>query len=236
MSTTVIILSYKRPGNLRKIVDSLMAGPVKPAEVIVFNNDPETKLGGKFRGATVINAGRNMFCLTKHAIGLLAETEHCLFVDDDLFLSPGTLSNFEWWARKYPESVLGFFGVRLNRGSGRPYTEGTHLNKPAQTMEPTVVDVVVGRAHFCHVRKLAQAFEFRSRVPEFWRRTFLTRESEDIILSLANLYNGHRNFIMPIGTGAGFTDLPEGAHSLHKRGKHYGQRDLTVKALMGIGG
>jgi len=82
-----------------------MAGSVKPAEIIVFNNDFETKLGRKFRGATVINAGRNMFCPIRHAVGLLVETEHCLFVDDDLFLSPGTLAGFEGWARKHPESM-----------------------------------------------------------------------------------------------------------------------------------
>jgi len=235
MTTTVIILSYKRQKNLCKIVDSLWRGRVKPAKVIVFNNDPKVKLGDTLRGVAVVNSAENLFCMTKHALGLLAETSHCLFIDDDLRLSPGALGVFEGQGRKFPDAILGLFGVRLRRGHDKPYTAGQHFNNPAILKKPTAVDVVVGRVHYCHINKLSAAFEMRSRIPGFWIKPFLTREGEDVILSLANIINGHKNYILPTNDRLGYADLPDGPHSLRRRGKHSGQRNLAVKALMSLG-
>ena len=42
--TAIILAHYKqRENNLKKIVDNLMAGTVKPDEIIIFIDNPEIK-------------------------------------------------------------------------------------------------------------------------------------------------------------------------------------------------
>lgn len=230
MDITVIILHYKRPlDNLQIIVDRLLSKPDKSLrEIVIFNNDPGVKLGQKYRGATVINAGRNFFVPIRHALALALESTHYLFIDDDISISPATLGVFGEWAGKFPEAVLGLFGMRVAVGSRNPYTEGKHFNSKTRPKGPAEVDVVVGRVHFCKNYKLSQAFWWRSRIPEFHTKQRLTRVGEDIVLSLANRFAGHKNFLIPLGQGVEFQELSEGTFSVCKTGKHWEQRNRTV--------
>jgi len=82
VDVTAIVLSWKRVGNLDKIINSLQGNSVKPKEIIVVNNNPDIQLAKA--GATVINCGKNYGCLARHAIGIMAMTSHCLFTDDVL--------------------------------------------------------------------------------------------------------------------------------------------------------
>ena len=231
MDVTAVVLHYKRPlSNLRTIVDNLFVKPHEGLhEVVIFNNDPDVKLGHRYRGATVINAGRNFNIPIRHALALVLGSTHYLFIDNDISISPGTLGVFKEWAGKHPEAILGLFGVRLNRNSDKPYTGGKHLNNKTRPRGSAEVDIVVGRVHFCRADKLSQAFWWRDRVPGLVDKHWF---ADDVILSLANRLEGHRNFLIPLGNGVEFQDFPEGEHSLHKMGPHWGLRNSVVLDML----
>ena len=236
MSITVIMLHYKRPlKNLEVIVDSLLSKPDSDLrEIVIFNNDPDVDLGHEFRGATVINAGRNFFIPIRHALALALESTHYLFIDDDIAISPRTLGIFREWADKLPEAILGLFGVRLAVGSEKLYTEGEHLNYKTRPRGLAEVDIVVGRVHFCRADKLAQAFQWRNRIPGTADKH---RFVEDIVLSLANRFSGHRNFIIPLGSGVDFRELPpEGASSVcEMEGLWQGRNEIVLDMIRAYG-
>lgn len=234
MDITIVMLHYKRPlDNLKIIIDRLMTKPDKSLrEIVIFNNDPGVKLGQKYRGATVINAGRNFFVPIRHALAIALESTHYLFVDDDISISPATVGVFREWTGKFPEAVLGLFGMRLAVSSKEPYTDGKHLNSKTRPKGPAEVDVVVGRVHFCRADKLVQSFWWRTHISGFPGKHHLTRVGEDIILSLANRFAGHKNFLIPLGQGVEFQELSEGTFSVCKTGEHWGQRNRAVLDMM----
>ena len=227
MSITVIMLHYKRPlENLETIVDNLLYRPDGDLrEIVIFNNDPDVKLGHDFRGATVINAGRNFFIPIRHALALALESTHYLFIDDDISISLRTVGVFKEWADRLPEAILGLFGVRLAVGDDKIYTGGEHLNCKTRPEGLAEVDIVVGRVHFCRVDKLAQAFQWRNRIPGAADKH---RFVEDIVLSLANRFAGHKNFLIPLGSGVDFRELPEGASSVYKMAGCWDKRNEIV--------
>jgi len=227
MNVTAIVLSWKRVGNLDKIIRSLQGNSVEPKEIILINNNPEIQLAKP--GTTVINCGKNFGCLIRHAIGMMATTSHCLFMDDDLELGPKGIENFLDWSKVFPEAILGYFGAMLGTGD-RPYSARKDIwARKVKTV--TKVDVVKGRIHFCQTSKLHQSFRFLadSKLIE----DFGSKE-DDILLSLANRHYGHENYVIPIAAGAGSAELAEGGVSLSiPCGPHYAARDRAVCRIRG---
>jgi len=227
MDVTAILLSWKRVGNLDKIIRSLQNNSVKPKEIIVVNNNAQIQLAKP--GTTVINCGKNFGCLVRHAIGMMAATSHCLFMDDDLKLGSKGIENFVHWSEKFPEAILGYFGAILGMGD-KPYSAKKNI-KARKIKSATRVDVVKGRIHFCRTSKLHQSFRFvadaKSKVEDF------VLAQDDILLSLANRHYGHDNYVIPIAAGADYAELAEGGVSLSiPCGPHFAARDRAVRWIM----
>ena len=206
MSLSVIILSYKRPKNIGKVVESVLQSTSLPEEIFVFNNNPEISL--KVDNAIVINSGYNFGCKVRHAIGMCVDTSHVLFIDDDVMLKKTTIADFENWASVYPDAILGLWGRKLAKGK-KPYSqaEGIGLD-PVNAFE---VDVVIGRVHYCKKEKLALPFVGGHNTTE-----------DDIALSLANKKAGFKNYVIP---SFGIKNLPSGEYSLCQRPDHFERRD-----------
>ena len=228
MDVTAIVLSWKRVGNLDKIIGSLQGNSVKPKEIIVVNNNPDIQVAKP--GATVINCGKNYGCLVRHAIGIMATTSHCLFTDDDLALRSKGIANFVHWGEKFPEAILGYFGATLGKGK-KPYTK--RRDKYGRKVKSAIkVDVVKGRIHFCRTSKLHQSFRLLAEL-NLSIEDFALRE-DDILLSLANRHYGHENYVIPIAAGAGYAELAEGGVSLSiPSGPHYAARDQAINRIRG---
>ena len=228
MDVTAILLSWKRVGNLDKIIRSLQGNSVEPKEIIVINNNPGIQLAKP--GTTVINCWKNFGCLIRHAIGMMATTSHCLFVDDDLKLGPKVIENFAHWRKKFPEAILGYFGAILEKGD-KPYSKKRNVHA-RKVKSATKVDIVKGRVHFCRTSKLHQSFRFVAE-SKLDIGHFSLKE-DDILLSLANRHYGHENYVIPIGAGAGYTELAEGGVSLSiPCGPHFAARDRAVRWIRG---
>ena len=81
---TGVILNWKRPANVQRIVAGWLAGDLV-TEAIVWNNNPDAPLG-PIAGAKVINAGQDLGLYTRFAAACLAQHEFVLIQDDDLEL------------------------------------------------------------------------------------------------------------------------------------------------------
>jgi len=217
---TVILLSYKRIPNMEKVITSWQKSTIKPKEIFLINNNPNLHL--RFDGITVINCGRNLGCTVRHSFGLMAETDCCIFADDDFQPEPEIISNFVKWHGKYPEAILGYFGMKLNKDS---YSKGTRIHGK-DLKEAMETDICLGRIHFCKTSKLAQSFTILNETQDY------PNKEDDILLSLANKYYGNKNYIIPIIKNASYVNLPELDIGLGHRKNHLIIRDRAAKALL----
>ena len=228
MKITVIFLSYKRLPNLNLIIDSIKANQ-NVEEIIVFNNDSEYKVKSKY--ATTINSSKNFGCFAKYTIGQMVSTSHCLSIDDDLILKPDTVNNFIKWSKKYPEAILGYYGMVLDQKSDKPYSRGIRIYTQ-NIKNAHEVDIVVGKIHFFKTEKLAESFIFRNKVPHYRDKSYLNMEGEDIVLSLSNKLNGYTNYIIPSEKDNSYADISELNVTLSRRKSHMNIRDLATIDLL----
>ncbi len=114
---SAVLLSWKRPYNLPRILTSLKEIPYI-SEILLWNNNPEVQL--KFDGVTTINSEKNFFCFPRYLVATLAQNENLWFQDDDLEISR---EQFIMLAREYkkdPSRVYGFRGQNLENGKVNP--------------------------------------------------------------------------------------------------------------------
>lgn len=194
MSVTAIMLSYHREPNIGRIIDALRKQPVD--EIVLINNNPKHYF--RLKDVTTINCGKNMGCSIRHAVGLVAKTEWCLFIDDDQLPERNMVENLLGWGKQCPEAVLGLYGRRLKRGRF-PYSKSPPLRAGEK---PVDVDVVMGKVHLCKREKLVLPFELAPPGYDHF-------QCDDIALSLANLAAGNANYLVPFGGGQGTQAMDE---------------------------
>ena len=69
---SAILLSWRRPNNIERIVAELRTWK-RIGEIFVWNNNPDRKLS--LPGATIIDSGRNFGCLARYGMVPLAENQ-----------------------------------------------------------------------------------------------------------------------------------------------------------------
>lgn len=210
MSLTIVILSWKRTQNLPKILESIKLNTIQPDKVFVFNNNLDIQLTSL--NAVTINSGENFGCQMRHAFALGINSTHFMFIDDDLMLKPTTIASFVNWGNKYPEAILGYWGRKVGHDKS-PYHDASEVN--FSVVEPTEIDIVLGRLHYCRKDKLSLPFYYK----------FFTKE-DDIALSLANKKAGFKNYVIP---GTGTIDLPGYQQGICNRDNHWDIRDQAVR-------
>lgn len=223
-SVAAIILQYwpERIKNVQRIVQDLQEGSLPPDKIIVWNNNRQIDVfPASVPGAVTINSWQNFHCLVRHAIGLVAETDACLFIDDDLTVGEDTLKRIvEYHAKGPTKMLLGYIGKFLNRRSkDTPYTDGEYIKPPKAAR---FADVVLGRLHFCGMKRLARSFLALSELPELWMDGIV---EEDILLSLSGSYN----VILP---DLGVVELSDGGVGYHHTEGHYPRRNKSCRILL----
>ena len=73
-STTIILAHYKeRENNLKRMIDDLIAGTVKPQEIVVFIDNPEIQLDdGR---VTIIRSSTSFLPKIRFALGCYFDTD-----------------------------------------------------------------------------------------------------------------------------------------------------------------
>jgi hypothetical protein len=136
MSLTVCLLNWRRPQNVKRLLDALERQVPRP-EIFLWNN------GGALWHPAVdwqVNSSRNALCWPRWSMAIHARTEFVCSLDDDLLPRDAKLlADALAFARRSP-GIIGAAGVAMRAGGG--YGNGKHFNRPRLTRQ---VDVVKGR-------------------------------------------------------------------------------------------
>jgi glycosyltransferase involved in cell wall biosynthesis len=80
------LLSYKRPGNIQKIIDSIQDYPFIE-EILIWNNDPNCKFTLSNNKVRVIDSSENMICYGRFLCAQEAKNDIIYFQDDDAIVN-----------------------------------------------------------------------------------------------------------------------------------------------------
>ena len=220
MKIGAFILNYKRPDTIQKVIDSVLHQTRKPDVVYVWNNNPD--ITTSFPGCVNINSKENFRCLVRHAVALAKyEVDYWLFVDDDVVLKPGALENFVTYSKKYPNSILGYYGRNVPKGGLYSLDKQNWF-----TNKEFEVEMVMGMVHFCHRSKLVNSFRLKQLIPD------LPMTEDDIILSLGNKYlDKAKNYVIPYNNENGPVPLSSNNKGLSASGGHFNRRKEAVKII-----
>lgn len=222
MSVGVFILNYLRPDTTPRVIDSALHQTVKPSAIYVFNNNPLVQVN--YSGCINVNSQENFRCIIRHAIALTREVDYCLFVDDDVVMNPKTIENFLTYAKKYPESILGYFGRNIIWSQALYSTDRSNFFVNTEKE----VDLILGMIHFCKSVKLINSFILKKEIPD------LSLTEDDILLSLGNKYiDKQKNYVVPYNNESGPIPIQSSkAVGLSHSGGHLGRRKDAIRKIL----
>jgi len=135
---TVVLLNYKRPDNLKQVIDSVHKQTVHP-QIFLWNN------GAPFHDSRVtwqVDSSLNKICWPRWFMASMASTEYVCSLDDDLSFADNRVleSAIEYADENARDGIVGPYGVRLM--ARRTYMKSDHIDLPDTDMR---VDIVKGR-------------------------------------------------------------------------------------------
>lgn len=209
MKVTALLLNWKRPQNIIKVINSIKKQTVKVDIWLWNNNDDKTKYDVDVQ----IDSSNNFKCWPRWTMGSMADNGYIFTLDDDIMFSRDTIieeciNTFNKFKNDFPLTILGYSGVIIN--NEKNYWSSTHIQQP-QFNNDTVVDVVKGRFMFMDKNIL--------------NNVMLENEPtcEDIKISS---YSNHK--IIPSILHNGLVNLTEGSEALHA---DMSQREKRIIAL-----
>ena len=207
----LIILNYKRPDNVKKIVFSLKK--IFP-KITIINNNPEYFLPYYGNGVDVINNQRNFFCMERWIRCFEYPEEFKLIIDDDILPSPKLVKNML-------KSNLPITGVYGKRG----VSFATSYNELEDAWSVGNVDFLVGSIILVKQSAL-------NEIQTDLEKMGYPERGDDIIVS----YLIKRTFQTSLKLTQGqFMFLPEGDVGLNKSKEHFIKRWNVIKKFQNIG-
>ena len=207
----LIILNYKRPDNVKKIVFSLKK--IFP-KITIINNTPEYFLPYYGNGVDVINNQRNFFCMERWIRCFEYPEEFKLIIDDDILPSPQLIKNMV-------KSNLPITGVYGKRG----VSFANSYNELEDVWSVGNVDFLVGSIILVKQSVL-------NEIQTDLQKLGYPERGDDIIVS----YLIKRTFQTSLKLTQGqFMFLPEGDVGLNKSKEHFIKRWNVIKKFQNIG-
>ena len=207
----LIILNYKRPDYVKKIVFSLKK--IFP-KITIINNNPEYSLPYYGNGVDVINNQRNFFCMERWIRCFEYPEEFKLIIDDDILPSPQLIKNML-------KSNLPITGVYGKRG----VSFATSYNELEDAWSVGNVDFLVGSIILVKQSVL-------NEIQTDLEKVGYPERGDDIIVS----YLIKRTFQTSLKLTQGqFMFLPEGDVGLNKSKEHFTKRWNVIKKFQNIG-
>ena len=151
----LIILNYKRPENVKKIVFALWK--VFP-NITIINNNPDYQLPYWGGGLDVINNDRNYFCMERWIRCFEYPEEYKIILDDDILPSITLIKNMV----KSNLPITGIYGKR-GVNTANAYNELEDVWKPEE------VDFIIGSCIFssplrCTINNIGNYHRYANRV------------------------------------------------------------------------
>ncbi len=207
----LIILNYKRPDNVKKIVFSLKK--IFP-KITIINNNPEYFLPYYGNGVDVINNQRNFFCMERWIRCFEYSEEFKLIIDDDILPSPQLIKNMV----KSNLPITGIYGKR-----GVSFANSYDELKDVWSVGN--VDFLVGSIILVKQSVL-------NEIQTDLEKLGYPERGDDIIVS----YLIKRTFQTSLKLSQGrFMFLPEGDVGLNKSKEHFTKRWNVIKKFQNIG-
>ncbi len=207
----LIILNYKRPDNVKKIVFSLKK--IFP-KITIINNNPEYFLPYYGNGVDVINNQRNFFCMERWIRCFEYSEEFKLIIDDDILPSPQLIKNMV----KSNLPITGIYGKR-----GVSFANSYDELKDVWSVGN--VDFLVGSIILVKQSVL-------NEIQTDLEKLGYPERGDDIIVS----YLIKRTFQTSLKLTQGqFMFLPEGDVGLNKSKEHFTKRWNVIKKFQNIG-
>jgi len=213
---TVILLSWKRPKNIYKIIDAFTKQTIKP-RIFLWNNNPEFKFEDD-RVEWIVNSNQDLYSYARFLMIPMVETEYVMTMDDDLMPNSDEFLEFAInLVKEHPDGIVGPFGKRIV-GGGSPY------NGPE--IRTDHADIVKGRC-------MCMRTEIMERVP---LGTLGRIRNDDIYVSY-HAANGKKNTHFISWALREMTeDLPEGNCGMDRDPNHMLSRNQFIKELLNKGG
>ena len=207
----LIILNYKRPDNVKKIVFSLKK--ILP-KITIINNNPEYSLPYYGNGVDVINNQRNFFCMERWIRCFEYPEEFKLIIDDDILPSPQLIKNMI-------KSNLPITGIYGKRG----VSFANSYDGLEDVWSAGNVDFLVGSIILVKQSVL-------NEIQTDLEKLGYPERGDDIIVS----YLIKRTFQTSLKLTQGqFMFLPEGDVGLNKSKEHFIKRWNVIKKFQNIG-
>jgi hypothetical protein len=212
MTASLLLLNWKRPANLTRIL-AVEQAYGKVAEILVFNNNASAAFQYPHPKVKVLNASTDFGLRVRWVLAALAEGQCIIFQDDDILL---------------PEPTIGAFIDEVGQDRHRAYSLHGRNPGPNGRYQAAAADgeveIVLTRAAAIHktlvplVLQSEQAFrEAGFAIP--------VNNGEDIFLSYcisACFGRKHKVLRLP------FADLPS-PHALSSRPEHIEERTRLVR-------
>ncbi len=228
----VIINHYwaKRSVNIKKILESLRKGSVRPDKIILFINNPLIEVKGQAEDIITIRSSYNFGYRAAYIASLLNKQQFYMIMDDDVMVEKDTLKNFMKYAGK--NSVLGLWGKYIGKGD-KPYKEHLEAVKSTEIDDIRKVDVLIGKGlMFFDSNCLENMISLENRILNKSADNYLnydeTRE-QDILMSMSNF-----SYVIPSGKDEGIKDLGEHGVGYNREKGHYEKRDNLVKLIKSL--
>lgn len=211
---TGVLLNWKRPNNVRRILASWRAGGVVTAAIVFSNNGPV-----KDGWATVIQANRDCGLYSRFAAALLAKTNCVLWQDDDLLLPTMTLHKLSCEYLTYPDVLHGVFGRAPGKDGGYSGTNARGL-----------VPVVLTRVVMGHRRHAVNFFRYADQ----WATVQLDGAPgglphDDILFSYGAVHTNHGRLNRVHALPVEELPAPHAIHARHGWDSHAAYRDKLMR-------
>ncbi|MCA9270488.1 MAG: glycosyltransferase [Planctomycetales bacterium] len=212
---TGVILNWKRPTNVARILSGWQASGIVN-EAIVWNNNPAATF--RHPWANVVNAAQDMGLYTRFAAACLARHDCVLIQDDDLELPAESLRALVDAWQDDPDIIHGVFGRAPKPDGSYARNIGGDADSP----------VVLTRVLVAHRRYASQFFQVAPAFDDIQQGGKPVGNGEDIIFSyVARKASGRLNRVHRVAVN----ELPA-PHSIHGRNwkGHVAHRTRLLRA------
>lgn len=210
---SVLVLSWKRPKNIQRIIREQTAYSCVD-EILIFNNNSSLTIRSQSEKVKIINASADFGTRSRWALGALAKNCCLLFQDDDLVVSEEAMLRLAGMIEDDPDRAYSLHG--RNPSAGNEYRVKNSYGE---------VDIVLTRATCLHKRMIPAVLEHElafcgNRV--IWGGP----NGEDIFMSYAmRARTGKRH----VALKAPFRNLPS-PHAIAARTGHVRERTKIMRA------
>lgn len=203
MSTHAIVINWRRPDNIGRIVAALLAQTKPIDKITIVDNSPN--------GSLISNAGRkvSVWYFPDDGIGpvcrfapalLHCKYDYTMFVDDDLVPGRALHEQFLATARVLDNKFATIGDVaRIYRQTGslsKPSYYYVMSDVPRHDDKPRVVDLTC-RGHFIRTSDVRYALEFRDKLRQNYTDDDWLKHDDILLCCGIQLFTGKPSYLLP---------------------------------------